>query len=396
MDTMNTNTIKIDFDLSRLDDDEYITSKNVICKQKYDTTILKYNRDHLTQSNVNTLGLFRSVIIKNGAFVSFAPPKSYKADSIQETYNSEELISQLTFEEYVEGTMINVFYDGSEWEIASRSMVGAKGQFYKGSKTFRRMFLEAMNNCSIEFEYLNKEYCYSFVFQHPENRIVVSCKNPKLYLCEVYKITGDIVEIIDFRKDETLCSHVNIPTQYDDIKSWEEVMTRFSHKETTPYYVMGVIIKNGFIRSKVRNPNYIYVRELRGNQPKLQFQYYHLRQIGRVGDYLSYYPEHADEFNKFRQHIHDFTKNLHSYYIQCYCNKEKPLKDFPYEFRTHMYTLHQHYLDNLREEGKIVTVYEAMTYINTLEPARLMYTMNYKLRQLTKKTVTVSPVETHE
>ena len=388
MNTMMSNTMNLDIDTTRLNDDDYITEKCLIRKNKYDTTILKFNRDHLTEENVGSLGLFRSVIVHNDAIVSVAPPKAHSIETFKNKYNTDELFSKLTFEEYVEGTMINVYYNGSDWEIASRSMVGAQGQFYKGSKTFRRMFLEAMNTTSLEFDYLNKEYCYSFVFQHPENRIVVCNKDPKLYLCAVYKISGTNVEEINFRNDKTLCSHVNVPEQYDTISSWEDLYMTFANTESTPYYVMGVVIKDGMMRSKIRNPNYSYVKELRGNQPKLQFQYFHLRKLGRVTDYLKYYPEHSDQFKLFRKQIHTFTQNLHSFYVKCYCLKEKPLKEYPTEYRTHMYYLHHDlYLPKLREEGKKVTIYEVMTYVNNIEPARLMFSINFKLRTSNKKVI---------
>ena len=105
-------------------------------------------------------------------------------------------------EEYVDGTMINVFWDeligeSGDWQITSRSCVEANVGFYlhTGSKTFRYMFLDACNEKSLEFDYLNKKHedgsrlCYSFVLQHPENRIVVPYNKPNLVLVKVYKIS---------------------------------------------------------------------------------------------------------------------------------------------------------------------------------------------------------------
>ena len=383
------------FDFSRLDDVDYIKSKGIILKEKDGFKILKYNRDYLNTTNINSLGLFRSVVVKDCKVISFAPPKSCKLDNVLENYNTESKMSEsLTFEEYIEGTMINVFYDGEEWRIASRSLIGANGQFYNNGKTFRRMFLEALNNCTLEFDDLNTKYCYSFVFQHPENRIVIRCKCPKLYLCAVYDMCDDdsgFIREVNFSEDKDLCSKVDIPQIYSaeeyGFKDWDLVHYLFANTdvEPTPYYIMGVVVKDYAmgIRTKIRNPNYEFVRELRGNQSKLQYQYYNLRRMGRVRDYLRFYKEDSDEFNRYREQLHIYTQNLHNYYVLCYVHKEKPLKEFPYEYRSHMYTLHQKYLDYLRPIQRRITYQEVMTYINTLEPARLMYTMNYRLRQQT-------------
>ena len=379
--------------LSRLDDAEYVKSKHIILKEKDGFKILKYNRDYLkhwseddTLSNIDSLGLFRSVIVKDDKVVSFAPPKSHKLKSW-----GEPDAKKILCEEYVEGTMINVFYDTKDWQIASRSLIGANGQFYKGGKTFRRMFLEAMNNCELKFDDLNMNYCYSFVFQHPENRIVGKCKEPKLYLCAVYNVcdgTASTITEVNFRENEDLCSKVNVPDVYSspeyDFNTWSEIWDKFANTDTnpTPYDIMGVVIKDGMgARTKIRNPNYEFVRELRGNQPKNQFQYYNLRREGRVHDYLRFYPEQNEEFAIYREQLHTYTQTLHDFYIRCYIKKEKPLGEFPYEYRSHMYTLHQKYLDELRCMGQCVRIQEVMTYINTLEPARLMYTINYKLRE---------------
>ena len=45
-----------------------------------------------------------------------------------------------------------------------------------------------------------------------------------------------------------------------------------------------------------------------------------------------------------------------------------------------MYNLHQHYLNELRVEGHYVSKQVVIRYVNGLEPAALMYSVNYTLR----------------
>jgi len=369
------------FDFEKINDDEYIKLQNLSVIRKDDYTILKYNNKQYITDNT---GIFRSVVLYKGRIVSFAPPKSVSLINMQKY----PTIKNMTMEEYVEGTMMNVFYNGTDWEMATRSVIGGYGKFYNttSTKKFRTMFMEAMNNSQLQFDNLNKLYCYSFVFQHPDNRIVVKTASPKLYLCAVYKIEGYIIEEINFREDESLCSRINIPKIYSNkyspkFENWNEVRDKFANKETTSYDIMGVVIKHAGVRSKMRNPNYEFVRQLRGNQPKLQFQYYNLRRMGKVRDFLKFYPEYKKEFGVFRNQIHNYTKNLHQYYLQCYVKKEKPLKEFPYEYRSHMYALHQIYLNELRIDKKFISLSKVIYYINNLASAQLMFTINYKLRR---------------
>jgi hypothetical protein len=369
----------INFD--KINDDKYLKQQNLCVIRKDDYTILKYNNKQFLSVGLEN---FRSVILYKGRIVSFAPQKSLPLISMKKY----PTIKNMTVEEYVEGTMMNVFHNGSEWEMATRSVIGGYGKFYNNNsrKIFRTMFMEAMNTSKLEFNNLNKSYCYSFVFQHPDNRIVCKTTVPKLYLCAVYKIEGTIIEEINFRSDETLCSIVNVPKIYSNkfnptFENWNDVTDKFANKETTPYDIMGVVIKHGGMRTKIRNPNYEFVRQLRGNQPKLQFQYYNLRRMGKVRDFLKFYPEYKRKFAAFRSHIHNYTDTLHQYYMRCFIKHEKPLKEFPYEYKSHMYALHQIYLNELRDTKKFISLSKVIEYINNLAPAQLMFTINYRLRK---------------
>ena len=54
------------------------------------------------------------------------------------------------------------------------------------------MFSEASEKNNFNMNQLDKKYNYSFVLQHPRNRIVVPFSKPQLYLVKVYEI--NIVE----------------------------------------------------------------------------------------------------------------------------------------------------------------------------------------------------------
>ena len=124
----------------------------------------------------------------------YSPPKSLPFSSIKENdYNN------YTLEELVEGTMINLFWNDylDEWDIATKNSLGGKYSFYQDNKkTFRTMFLETMNNQQIEFEHFDKKLCYSFVLQHPDNRIVIPFKTTCLVLTGLYKIEGTNVTVL--------------------------------------------------------------------------------------------------------------------------------------------------------------------------------------------------------
>jgi hypothetical protein len=157
----------------------------------------------------------------------------------------------------------------------------------------------------------------------------------------------------------------------------------------TPYHIVGVVIFNKLTgeRTKIRNPVYEQVRNLRGNQPKIQYQYLCLRKEGKVGDFLKFYPENKKEFSSFRDQIHLFTETLYSNYVSCYIKKEKPLKEFSEQYRTHMFNIHKMYLDDLREKKLFVTNSVVIKYVNEMHPSLLMYCLNFQMRKRNVDTI---------
>lgn len=359
--------------------------------------VVRYDKPMLCQDQITTYGLCRSVIANSAnQVVAFAPPKSVPADTFIQKYPLTDN-HNIRMEEFVEGTMINVFFDhtvgiSGAWEIATRNTVGATSTFYKhsGSKSFRDMFMEAAAMCHLNIHKLDSRLCYSFVLQHPDNRIVVPFQKPTLYLVAVYEIKQTSQDVIVKRYDaheykhyfsNDLSSSVQFPKQYT-CQSYTELIETYGSMNTS-YDIVGAMMYNETTgeRAKIRNPVYEQVRALKGNQPKLQYQYLCLRHEGKVKDYLVYYPENKKEFSAFRDQVHLFTDTLYNNYVACYIRKEKALNQYPQQFRTHMYTIHQHYMNELREKKGFITNTFVQNYVNQLHPSLLMYCLNYHMRK---------------
>ena len=367
-------------------------------KQKY--SVIRYMKEYLCLDMIPTYGLCRSVILNSANnVVGFAPPKSIPSDSFIKMYPEKR--DHLVAQEFIEGTMINAFWDPSvgltgSWEISTRNTVGATSSFFKGAnqKTFRTMFLEAMSAINLSLDSLNKDLCYSFVLQHPDNRIVVPFKKPDLYLVAVYHIK--IVDgnwlvlsypMSDLKNYNWGPATIKFPEVYE-WKTYTELIEKYASMNTS-YSVMGVVVYNNLTgeRMKIRNPVYEQVRSLRGNQPKLQYQYLSLRKEGKVADFLKFYPEHKKEFSSFRDQVHLFTNTLFANYISCYVKKEKPLKEFSDQYRIHMFNIHKNYMDELREKKLFVTNTIVINYVNNLHPSLLMYCLNFQMRKRNVDTI---------
>jgi hypothetical protein len=368
--------------------------------------VIRYDKNLLCLDLIPSYGLCRSVVLNSdNKVVCFSPPKSIHTDDFIKKYTENS--GSIEAEEFVEGTMINVFFDSTigvtgSWEISTRNTVGATSSFYKsyGSKTFRQMFMEAALECKLDINKLEPELCYSFVLQHPVNRIVVPFKKPQLYLVSIYKInnipdnvTVDFFDVKYYKQFfQELETSVKFPKIYN-FEKYSDLIEKYGSMNTS-YNIVGVVIHNKLTgeRTKIRNPVYEQVRNLRGNQPKLQYQYLSLRKEGKVRDFLKFYPENKSEFSTFRDQVHLFTNTLYFNYVSCYIKKEKPLIEFSEQFRTHMFNIHKLYMNDLRDKKQFITNTVVQKYVNELHPSLLMYSLNFQMRKRNVDTIVAESI----
>ena len=340
--------------------------------------ILKYEKKLLAYDMIDGAGLWRSVICSNKKIDIFSPPKTEHINMFMCKYKEEECIAQ----EFIEGTMINVFYDKDigKWEIASKSSIGAVVTFFQDQPTFSELFYDICTALDINFDDFSKDYCYSFVMQHPQNRFVIPIVEKRLYLIAMYKIENfKITELSleNYTFAKSILEKIKFPRNHK-FSSYNELLEQYASMNTD-INIMGIMIKHkDGKRTKIRNPNYEYIRHLRGNNTKLQYQYLCLRKLDKVKEYIKYFPGNRKLLGVFRNQVHTFTNDLYKNYIKCYIKKEKPLKEFSVQFRTHMFNLHQYYL-SIRYCNGYINKIIVIDYINKLEPARLMYALNYHL-----------------
>ena len=385
-----------------------LTEKHWLINSEYYHTI-KYNKSKLTSDSYSTSGKLRSIIYKNNKILAFSPPKSIDYNHFNNKYD----LNSCYTEDFIEGTMINLFYDHDidTWVYATKSCVGANVYFFNPNtkcnlnnkednkedntlknKTFGEMFLEVCEAANINFDLFPKEYSYNFVFQHPENRIVIPITKMYLYLVRVYSINNEHYTITEVNKEEII-NTINCQQVGDTIQRflyWPNAYAIYNIEElknnveskNMPYNILGIMIYSpDGTRTKLRNPNYEEIRQLRGNQAKLQYQYLVLRQNGKMNDFLLYYPEYKKMFSLYREQLHRYTDTLFNNYIKCFIKKEMKLGAFPHDYKTHMFNLHKYYLDELREKKLSINKIIVQNYVNNVHPALLMYTLNYNKRK---------------
>ena len=358
----------------------YVTENNIKYK------IINYDKKYLCSlSTFLYYGIYRSLILdeKNNV-LCFSPVKTISFEYFINKYpnKTEDIIA----EEFIEGTMINLFYDKNinKWEISTKKSVSANVYFYKNlnSKSFNAMFYETLNYIDFNIEEIcDKKLCYSFVLQHPENRIVVPFKYPKLYLIDIYQI--ETKEDIDKNKEiivKTIFNWKNdklsFPIHYTKWNNYNDLLEKYC-SDTTSYETLGVIIKNIKTgeRCKIRNPEYLKVKELQGNICDLEFRYLILRKQNKIEEYLKYFPENYESFLKYEKKINVFCVNLYNYYYDCFIKKIIKISNCIFKYKPHLYNLHNIYINELKQKKLYINYKEIEKYINNIDVELLMFSL---------------------
>ena len=362
----------------------------------YDKKMMRKNK---SESDKCCVKHFRSVILNEDCkVIGFSPPMCETKDVVLDVDNIQFA------EEFVEGTMVNVFYnsanDVQSWDFSTKNTISPVEK--TAGKCFRSMFFEACENASLNFDDLPKEYCYSFVMQHPDNVIVAPVKNTALYIVAIYLVKNgdDLSAATAYEMERSVIrwssfSKVSHPARLGMKKGqgdFDKIVKTFASTDSL-YYYPGVMFRT-FTgeRFKLRNPNYEMVKNTKGVRARSEFVYLHLKQLGYVRKHFERCPEDELIFFDFQSNLYNYTSSLHKNYLDCYIYKKMSLKDFPIKYRNNMYKLHNDYLHVLKPEGKRVTLSHVVQFVNNLSVPSQIYFLNQK--ELTETLETLETIET--
>ena len=100
-----------------------------------------------------------------------------------DTYSFENFSSdnstKICISEYIDGTMIKIYYYNEKWRISTSKNINAKSNFWVSKKSFYQLACEVIQEqYNLTFEDFTKDfdptYCYSFMIQHPDNELYKS------------------------------------------------------------------------------------------------------------------------------------------------------------------------------------------------------------------------------
>jgi len=328
---------------------------------------------------------FRSVVwdvIKNTP-VSVAPQKSHDGESMP---NSQS-VEGYKIERFIDGVMICGFYDqyNNQWRFHTRSTLNANCRFYSQTKSFRQLFEEAVSTTMTWSNFLaslNTATQYTWVLQHPENRIVVNVTTPTVVCVQKQMYTGDTLMTI---AEPTIFDVAKV-----SVASWSELTAKLQLENAQfKHNFQGYCMKNATTneRWKVRGEAYNRVRRLRGNSARRDFLWLSLWRTGMLRDYLALYPEERFSANAIVDRWKMISRTVYNLYTDVFKARSLQKGQIPPKYRPFVFGLHNLYINDLKPQNKTVDWQTALQYMNGRDTAQALYAINWEVRQQNQPTI---------
>jgi hypothetical protein len=344
--------------------------------------IIHYDKNKSDMS-VPHVEYFRSVVwnVMSNHPVCAAPSRGRRFSDAIDTIGNALPADQYVVEDFTDGVMINMFFDGLLWRAATRTQLDASGSFY-GNTPFGTLFWEAFRNCGIPLASIPTNISFSWVLQHPDERVVIPIPYniPRIVLVEAsyFDVDGHHRVITDLHNNPLFPTLNRYAVKNVAVGSLEEVKDLVAAwGKQYGHLWQGVVIKQicsggASRRWKLRADEYNAARHLRGNQAKREYLWLERWAEGRLPEYLRIFPEEAFAANEIVENFKNCTQEAHNVYVQVYRNRAYPIGAAPQKYRKIVWEAHQ------AKQGAYFGNFRA--FMNQQDTARKLWFVNYEKR----------------
>jgi hypothetical protein len=322
--------------------------------------------------------------------VCVAPPRAWQIDG-------EPDISRSILEDFVEGTMVNVFVtdEHPEPQVTTRSSLGATGTFYS-ERTFMELFMEALavggKSLSTDVFPLGadeKAHFWSFVLAHPENRFVGEVKKAGLTL--VHEGWVDSEKKITVVQRPSSASW-QLPVKYEmetaagtagevGVAAIAKKLNILGNSYGPTWQGLVVRLPDGN-RLKFVQTAYTRLRNWRQDPNKDARLLWLVRENFQVvAEYIKYFPEDLERFLQLNRILGRIYRELYGEYQDVHIKHSKKLEGAVDYYRPHVFSLHGLYINTLKPKGWFVRIKEVRDYVGEMPWQRL----NYIIRRIEGK-----------
>lgn len=242
----------------------------------------------------------------------------------EDTFRCEDIEKlNYTLEFFTEGSIIRVYYYEDSWNVGTSRNINAALSFWGSEKSFKELFYEALRIDNINLDDLDKEYCYSFILQHPEIKIGLDIAVPYCSMINMVnlKTLEETRTTEGYRFDKT----------YTDIQN--------EHISIDKNYMM--FLENG-VRVKLMNNNYKRSQQLLNNNPNIKWTYLECIKNNTHRELRERFKNEKNTFDMIDEKFDEAVDIIHICYMERYIRKkdtdvyfkhEKSLKQLHWFYR---------------------------------------------------------------
>ncbi len=292
-------------------------------------------------------------------------------------YTPETVINgNIVASEYIDGSLIRAFYDGTTWRLSTNGVINAYNSFWISDKSFGELFDDCLSRIYKEntifsesklAKMLDKTCSYQFILSHPSVHLIhsICSKTPKSFLYHVGTYSNTEHVYVSRPMDK----HIHSP-KTEVVRSLDELQAKLPGAKGYILYSEADKATQS-PRYKLLSPEYLGLRKLIGNTPNLYLRYLECLAEGTNKELLYCFPNLRFYSSWVDKCLVEVSKTVFSAYVDKFMKKNKEMY-INYFLRPLVYELHGDFMKS-QERVTYETVFKKLT---SYHPKRINFILN--------------------
>lgn len=287
--------------------------KNIRVKQKDNMFLYNYSDVVIVPRNNPIICKCRGLVLRNNGEILNYPFDRF-FNNFENTEKAKLDWNTALAQEKIDGSLINVFWTGEQWEITTR------GSFYPNDNPTEDSidYAEEFKRLFKSFNLLDKDKCYMFELISKNNRIITKYDWEFVALIGARNILTLKELSQEWLNDFTILIGAYRPKQVS-VKNIEECKELFKDLRNDEEGL--VIVDDHFNRIKLKQESYLKMNKIKYLKEEELFEYIK-GNIELDAEFIHTFPEVEEKINNIMIKWEEYQKTLNVLY-----NKFKPLLD---------------------------------------------------------------------
>ena len=255
------------------------------------------NKVELTKEQKEIVSHYRGIIVEKDT----NKPVCYTFSKMGRHFSDDIKLEDCKVMSSYDGSQIKAFFNTQKnnWVISTTRRIDSSKSFYFTNKSFYDMWNESI---SIDYNTLDKNCCYSFILQHPDNHVVA--RHSK----------ANIIHVLTRNMNTFKLEDVNIGIKRPEKLTFSNKNEIWKSIKRMQHYKEGYVVQYNDTFVKLINIKYKEIKDLRGSSYSLLFHYFCLKKENKLRKYISYYPEMSETFSNYEKLFYNTCVHVYNEY----------------------------------------------------------------------------------